>query len=981
MLRPPAVYVLLLAVFVGLAVWVWNGRRNAGEADREAAIVSLAGPESPDIPGTVPFPAEATPPDAPATMASNLPAVPQPVPDAPAQAILATNPPEVHVPDRDLFGSRWGRSGRPALDDFAKWSDEFVAAPANARPAMLARGVELATARRDAMRDLIRTDPQAAIANTPPFNVRDQLPDEVERLVEERVSGIGDVFLVRGIPGPGDDRVIPAVDQAIIDGQTYVAHRYGDRAVTPDLRQISIHGVAIDRELAVLDSPVRTMEEGETADETTETCVVTGGKVVAPPDPLTNETPVVEAPTVLVGTHAYDLCCPFCAEDFETRMERLERMSWPALKATEAIAADSDEPRSLSSSGVNGSTDYPGKPPSSLTIGTNSMIVMRVDFPDYQANGFTAQYLTDQVNSVGWMINRFSKGQSQLAAPTVTPVLRMPRNRGTYDNGAYWGDILTDAKNAAVALGYNPDAFACRVIVHDGFVSGGAAGWGGGGAIWCNGNASDRLLVHEYGHVFWLPHANSWTSTDGNPLSENRTHIEYGDVSDPMGNAWSTSGFSDYNAYYKNVLGWLPDSAVVPITHTGTYRINQFDGWGDWDKPVALKITRDNTLDLWVMFRGDGVPQGNFNTGAYIVGVSGESFDDSHLIDFNDPGGNAYDAPLAQGQSFYDATSDITIKTAGRMMTDWPHHMYVRVEFGPGYTQGYRPLVNGGIYALRNKSFNQYLTVPGNSSSNGVEPVIATYNGNAQQQWVVQRNSDGSYSFKHNGTDKFLDVLGNGGGNYVEIVQWAWNGGDNQRWTVLYSWDGYLKLRHKGTDQVLTSDTAGGNYGDVIQYEDFSGDEQKWEPVLIGINDGTYRLVPRHAQTRAMALRERSTSAGTQVEQQFWAGGDWQKWTMQSVGGGQFRIFPAGDSGVTLAIQGGSTADGAKAVLEPYSGANHQKFTFTATGMGFVRLSPVHAPAMCLDVSGFGNGAGVDIQQWTYLGGNNQQWRFIDSDL
>jgi len=900
---------------------------------------------------------------------------------SPSGLVISEEVPAKHIPDRELFGSEWRDSARPEFSAFADWARGYLAASPADRTAMLARGIELAKARREAMLRLIQEDPRSAIANTPPVADRQRMPQEIQSQLEDRISAIGDIYRVRGIAGPGDSRVIPTIDQARLNDQTYVAHLYGARDLSAWLREVSIHGIALDGHLAVLDSPIRRMEPGETAETTTDTCVVTGGQVIAPPDPVTQQTPPPTITTMLVGTHGYELCCPFCAEDFETRMERLEQQHMTALQSLGAIAADADEPRSLSSSGVSGSADYPGKPPNWLTHGTNNMIVMRVDFPDYQANGFTEQYLIDQVDSCGWMINRFSYGQSQLAPATVTPVLRMPRDRGTYDNGAYWGDILNDANAAATALGYNPGSYSCRVIVHDGFVSGGAAGWGGGGAIWCNGYAQDRLLIHEYGHVFWLPHANSWQSSDGNPLSSGRWHVEYGDDSDPMGNAWGTSGFSDYNAYYKNLLGWLPDSAVVPVTHSGTYRINQFDGWGDWtNRPVALKITRDNDLDLWVMFRGDGVPQGNYNTGAYIVGVNGERFGDSHVLDFNNTSDGTGNAPLAQAQSWHDTASDITITTAGRMMTDWPHHMYVKVDFGPGYTQGYRPLVNGGIYALRNKSFNQYLTSP--NLTVGAEPTIATYTGAANQQWITQRNADGTYSFKRNGsTDLFLDVAGNGQNNYDEILQWTWTGADNQRWDVLNSWDGYLKIRHKGTDQLLTADTAGGNYGDVIQYTDFSGDEEKWEPRLIGLTNGTYRIVPRHAQSRTLAVRDRSTAVGAQVEQQFWAGGDWQHWTLQSVGGGQFRLYPGTNSAVTLAIEGGGTGDGVKAVLETYTGANSQKLSFTATDMGFVRLTPVSAPTKCLDVYNWGNGAGVDIQQWTYLGGYSQQWRFIDADL
>lgn len=918
---------------------------------------------------------------------------PASTPPIPAGPVLSQGEPAKHVPDRELFGSAWLNSPRGEFAAFANWTRAYLESSPEKRTSMKAEGVALAEARRVAMAKLIQTDPREAIANTPPVIVRDRLPQEIQSLLEQRVSGEGDVFRVMGLAQPGSNAAVPTIEQAMIGDKTYNAHRYGDRALSATLNDVSIHGISLDDHLAVLDSPVRRMEAGETATELTETCVVTNDVPVVPKEAAkseategkSEETTKVETTTMLVGTHGYQMCCPFCAEDFEARMERLERQAMSALNSVQAITADSDEPRSLSSSGVNGSNDYPGKPPYGLTHGTNTMIMMRVDFPDHTGNRFTEAELRGNVDDWGgvdWMVDRFSYGASQVASPTITPVLRMPHDMAYYNNGPYWGDILNDARAAAFAQGYNPDAFSCRVIIHDVVLKdAGAAGWGGGGAIWCNNNVDKRLLIHEYGHVFWLPHANSWTSGDGNPLSDTRAHVEYGDASDPMGNAWGTNPFNDYNAYYKSLLGWLPDTAVVPVTHSGTYRINQFDGWGDWSKPVALKITRDDGLDLWVMFRGDGVPQGNYNTGAYVVGVNGERFGDSHVVDFNNPSGDTGNAPLAQGQTFTDPASGISITTAGRMMTDWPHHMYVKVDFPASYSHGYRSLVNGGVYGFRNKLFNQYLTVPGNSSTDGTEPIIASYTGGPEQQWVVQRNADGDYSFKHNGTDKFLDVLGNGGGNYNEICQWTWNGGDQQRWGVLKSWDGYLRFRHRNTNQVLTADSAAGNSGDVIQYDDFGGDEEKWEPALIGINDGVYRLVPRHAQTRTLALKGRSTATGTQLEQQFWAAGAWQRWNMQNLGGGQFRIFPEGQPGVSLGIEGGSTADGARAILEPYTGATSQKFTFVATGMGFVRLTPVHAPAMSLDVSAGGTQAGAVIQQWTYTGGNNQQWRFIDSDL
>src|SRR5262249_29707581 len=160
-----------------------------------------------------------------------------------------------------------------------------------------------------------------------------------------------------------------------------------------------------------------------------------------------------------------------------------------------------------------------------------------------------------------------------------------------------------------------------------------------------------------------------------------------------------------------------------------------------------------------------------------------------------------------------------------------------------------------------------------------------------------------------------------------------------------------VKLRHRGTTELLTADTAAGNSGDVIQYSDFGGTEEKWEPRLVGMTEATYRIIPRQAQVMALGGRNHNSFTGTQLEQQAWDGGAWQRWTMQSVGSGQFRIFPENQSTQTLAIAGGATADGAKAVLVPWTGAAEQKWTFTATDNGWVRLTPAHAAASCLQIN------------------------------
>ena len=100
---------------------------------------------------------------APAPVRIELPAAvvqaeaPVPAP-APAECCTsaASPPPVVAAPARTLDPR--------AIDAFAAWAGAYAAAPAELRPAMLAEGTRLATARALAFGELIRTDPQKALA-------------------------------------------------------------------------------------------------------------------------------------------------------------------------------------------------------------------------------------------------------------------------------------------------------------------------------------------------------------------------------------------------------------------------------------------------------------------------------------------------------------------------------------------------------------------------------------------------------------------------------------------------------------------------------------------------------------------------------------------------------------------------------------------------------------------------------------------------
>src|SRR5204862_3029701 len=89
-------------------------------------------------------------------------------------------------------------------------------------------GVALAQVRRDALAELIQSDPKHALELTVPFGVRQTLPSSVESLLEERISARADVMVLGAIPLPGHEREIaPLSRSTIIANQDYETFTFG----------------------------------------------------------------------------------------------------------------------------------------------------------------------------------------------------------------------------------------------------------------------------------------------------------------------------------------------------------------------------------------------------------------------------------------------------------------------------------------------------------------------------------------------------------------------------------------------------------------------------------------------------------------------------------------------------------------------------------------------------------------------------------
>ncbi|MDP3073020.1 MAG: hypothetical protein Q8N18_22190 [Opitutaceae bacterium] len=571
---------------------------------------------------------------------------------------------------RHAYAQAWAEAAQPeALRAFRAWTERYRAAPAGERAALVGEGVALAQTRRAAMLELIKADPQRALAVTVPAVVRRELPPEVGAQLEQRVAGKGEFALLAASPAPGEPLTGPIFQRAVlIAGTSYTAHVYGRREPQTALRDARLHGIAINGHLALHESPLRVLEPGETSSpDQGDHLAWAVDDPAAPEAAALHPAPAEPAPGF----------CPECAALLEREAERLTAAEDGTGGSEPATAAEPERPQ---------------------TIGTKRTLVIRVDFSDFPGEPIAQATATTLVNTaVRQHFESMSYGKTSIDAVVSDQVYRMPQTGAAYATANNNTQLHSDARTAAAA--HHAIAQFDRIIVvfpnlGTSRVPGSQITYGGLGSvngtnIWINGTSAFNFgtVAHELGHTYGLSHSNLWRITDGNPVSPSGTSFEYADPFDTMGSS-SVSGVTrdarhHFNMWQKNRLGWLPDSAVITPTVSGTYRIYRFDHRDtDLGRPLALRIFRDGVRWFWVGYRQNfatGTPQAN---GAHVVwGFNNRQ--QSQLLDLVTPGLSANDATLPVGSTFTDSATGISIKALARGGADPAQYLDVEVTLPP----------------------------------------------------------------------------------------------------------------------------------------------------------------------------------------------------------------------------------------------------------------------------------------------------------
>lgn len=602
--------------------------------------------------------------------------------------------PELWLPVylRLAYAQQWDGPQFPELERFRDWTRRFIQTSSPGRTTMINEGVQLAAERRQRMRELIQADPERAIAWTVPVAVRDLMPPPIEALLERRVSGQGNFDLLVSTPAPGEAPTTLVSRDVSIGQEIWQAFVYGRRKDERSKSEIPLHGIAIDSLLALHESPLRVLEPGEKPRS--------GQKVVEICDVSSLSTNVADSvaaakaqgPTAVeVAGVIHVLCVPEHVNVLEQRL----------LKSESGVNAIGP---------LTQNDLVPDQPlAASWSDGTKQVLVIRVDFPDggalsggpyYGAAGSTSTVITPTyaANLLNSSVNPFyqdaSGGLTSLVTTVAGNVYRMPQTATYYATGNRLTELHTSAENAAAADGYvmaNYDRIAVVFSNLSGIVGSqfiGVAGWGaiGGKSSWINGWFDFRDVAHELGHNYGAWHANSWTVSDGNPVSNGGTHLEYGDSFDVMGGLTiATDAKSNFNHRHKSLFGWLPAASVTTVKTSGTYRIYRFDHAGaNPANPQALRIFREGVRRYWIGYRQKFTANNALTNGAYVLwGFGDDDVRGTELLDMTTPGSTTSDAALAVGATFSDSNYGVTISPVARGGTAPNEYLDVSITLLP----------------------------------------------------------------------------------------------------------------------------------------------------------------------------------------------------------------------------------------------------------------------------------------------------------
>ena len=251
-----------------------------------------------------------------------------------------------------------------------------------------------------------------------------------------------------------------------------------------------------------------------------------------------------------------------------------------------------------------------------------------------------------------------SRGALSLEFDYTWPPVLIPKATTDYNPITGFVRVRSDAIAAARLAGYDPDQYDREVLFVPKVWPGAARGWVR--TVWMP-NKLPWVFFHEIGHTMGWGHANF---LDDDPTADVVTanEVDYGDFFDPMGTGRTWDRFHHSGPWFQERVGWLDPGQIQDVTVSGTYNLASLEDAATATDPIALRIRRNSSEDLWMFHRSS---EELIKDGVVVVRVRSNPFFGTLLLDMNrgTVGEEASDASLLAGQVFDDTVeSEILIR-------------------------------------------------------------------------------------------------------------------------------------------------------------------------------------------------------------------------------------------------------------------------------------------------------------------------------
>ncbi len=598
------------------------------------------------------------------------------------------------------------------------------------------------------MLELIRAEPQRALANALRLDQLEALPESIRPLVETPFSAPADYVALPVCPGASGTRPppadsLPSGELRFPQGHRVQVYVYGQRRSVGSKTGLPAQGIALEGIAALHDGVFQPLAKEE---------VDAAGKKfpAAQPGPARSFATgaIVQGEPVwaLAAGKRYAFTDAAELRKLDQALAELDTKPSPRAGSRAVYAlpygADSGAGFDLAaaqSQAAAVSTEW--------TLSSKRVFLIRVDFSDKAGSPIERQAVESVLNgSVHSALGAISYNKGGVAARASESVYRLPKPASVYSGTGTVGygggsfssnntELLEDARkafrtasrtgaDAAVNIGTSsadlgPDFDVVGVYFADigcygaGYNFAGYASIGGGD-LWMQGNNEAKVYVHELGHVYGLGHSNFWETSDGSVVGTG-TEKEYGDIFDVMGSGSLPEGH--FHPQAKQKLSWLNPEQWLDVNTQGSkiYQVYPIDNADTAPLLRGLRITKTPAGSTggggpeyyWLGFRTANPSYSSLSNGAYLLWQR-QGADNCCLLDTTpQTAGVKQDAAIDIGRTYADTTAGIYLTPIAVSGTGAGRHLDVQVHLGP-FPNNRAPLlgsVEGGTAAQARKAF------------------------------------------------------------------------------------------------------------------------------------------------------------------------------------------------------------------------------------------------------------------------------------